>query len=57
MIEGLIPSIPFYLGFFWGFWCSNPIINILYGLLMWFVFDKVIKLIRKMRKENSNDQI
>lgn len=57
MIEGLIPSIPFYLGFFWGFWCSNPIINILYGLLMWFVFDKVIKLIRKMKKENSNDQI
>lgn len=57
MINELVFSVSFYLGYFVGAWISSPIPMLIHAAIVYIVFDKVIKLIRKMRKENSNDQI
>lgn len=50
MINELVFSVSFYLGYFVGAWISSPIPMFLHALVTWFIFDRVIKFIRKMRK-------
>lgn len=57
MINELVFSVSFHLGYFVGAWISSPIPMLIHGLIVYIVFDKIIKFVRKMRKENSNDQI
>lgn len=56
MINELVFSVSFYIGYFVGAWISSPIPMLLHGLIVWFVFDKVFKFISSKKKgDNSND--
>lgn len=55
MINELVFSVSFYLGYFVGAWISSPIPMLIHAAIVYIVFDRVINFIRKIRKENNND--
>lgn len=55
MINELVFSVSFYLGYFVGAWISSPIPMLIHAAIVYIVFNRVINFIRKIRKENNND--
>lgn len=55
MINYLVFTVCFHVGYFVGAWISSPIPMLIHAAIVYIVFDRVINFIRKIRKENNND--